>query len=159
MPHDCVRDHPDQELHWQLVNRSLPLNPWRDGYVARLRALLERFRAAHPGDLEGILGRGPALVDAQLPALASLIALDLEAPPSTPAAAREAAATLYRAQHLPTLLIAMSRVLEQEERDRALRKVAAEAQALAAELAALTQAWVVLNGDGLSDDEDDDLWL
>lgn len=142
------------------MSTKLPLNQWRDDYVSRLRALIERFRGSHPGDLKGILGRGTDLVDGQLPALDRLAGLDLEVVTATPDAARDAVAVLYRSQHLPTMLIAMSRVLEQQEKDKALRPVAVEAQSLAAELAALTQAWVMLHQEELGPDEDeDDLWV
>ncbi len=141
------------------MSEELPpiLNRWRDEYVQRMRALVQRFRRAHPADLDGILGRAESVVGAQLTTLDELADLDLEQ--ATGADARRAAVeTLLRAQHLPNVLVAMSRVLEEQEKDRALEPIADEARALAERLALLTQAWVLRHGDALEGDGDVD-WI
>lgn len=121
-----------------------------------MRALVDRFKRAHPGAVKGIVGRGESLVAAQLGALERLSTVDLDGRPDA-AARRHALETLLRAQHLPNILVAMSRVLEEQEKDRALEAIADDARLLGEKLAILTQAWVLRHGADLEGDEEDEL--
>lgn len=133
----------------------------RDLVVRRLRALPVLLSEHLPTDvpLSGILGRARELLEAHLPALEALEALDLSRPAAGRTAQAEVVAALNRALHLPRMVLAMGRVVQQETKRRSLDPVEAEARRAAGAVHALAQRWLVRQAtspEGLDPGEDED---
>ncbi len=135
----------------------------RDLVVRRLRALNPLVGEHLPGDVElrGILGRTRDLLEGQAPSIDALVELDLSRPAAGRAEQVHVIEVLNRALHLPRMVLALGRVVEQETKQKTLEPALAEARRAAAALHDLAQRWLVRQAgseeglDGGDDEEED----
>ena len=113
----------------------------RTSYVAGMRELIDELERTLPDvELRGIATRVGAVLQAQLPALEAFAALDLSEQSDFDAVFQ----TLVRAQHLPRMIVAFSKVLE-EDGHRDWVSARRRAVELAQDLALILQSWVLLH--------------
>jgi hypothetical protein len=125
--------------HYTVFVTATDFEGRRSGYVAGMRQLIDTMERSLPDmEMHGIATRVGAVLQAQLPNLEAFASLDL----SSKGDPDEILSVFLRAQHLPRMIVAFGKVL-QEEGSTAWLPLRKRATQLAEELALVLQEWAL----------------